>query len=248
MIGANWVKCQHVLPAEHRDVHPPNQIFSEAKSNDMLIVGAGGCATDLLAMLEREATWTGVHPMGALQSMLTFFDDVNSDAPDLFFGKYPVLRSKPEAANYLKNIDKRFVVATGSPAIREKLQRQFESLGGVPTSVISSHSQIGNYNHISERGVIIMHNVTITNRVTIGQGTLINMGCIIGHGAIIGNFCELSPGVTFSSCRVGDRCHLGICVALVPGVEIGDDVVAGVGAVVTKNISAGKIIKGVPAS
>jgi sugar O-acyltransferase (sialic acid O-acetyltransferase NeuD family) len=239
MINANRVKFQHVLPVKRN-------IF-RSKGNDMLIVGAGGCATDLLAMLEREPTWTGVHPMGAPQSMLTFFDDVNGDAPDLFFGKYPVLRSKPEAANYFKNIDKRFVVATGGPVIREKLQRQFESLGGAPTSVISSRSQIGNYNRISERGVIIMHNVTITNGVTIGEGTLINMGCILGHGAIIGNFCELSPGVTFSSCRVGNRCHLGICVALVPGLEIGDDVVAGVGAVVTKNVSASQIIKGVPA-
>jgi sugar O-acyltransferase (sialic acid O-acetyltransferase NeuD family) len=211
------------------------------------MVGAGGCAKDLVAMLELEPTWAGVRPMGAGRSEPTFFDDVNADAPDVLFGKYPVLRSKQQAADYFKNTDKRFVVATGGPSIRERLQRDFELLGGIPTSIISSHSRIGKYNRISERGVIIMHSVTITNDVTIGEGALINMSCTIGHGAVIGKFCELSPGVTFSSCRIGDRCHLGICAAIVPGLEIGDDVVVGVGAVVTKNVAGGLTVKGVPA-
>jgi sugar O-acyltransferase (sialic acid O-acetyltransferase NeuD family) len=213
----------------------------------MLMVGAGGCATDLVAMLELEPTWVGVQPMGTSGTNLTFFDDINPDAPDFLFEKYPVLRSKQQAADYFKNNDKRFVVATAGPFVREKLQRDFETLGGIPTSVISSHSRIGKYNRISERGVIIMHNVTITNEVTVGEGALINMNCTIGHGAVIGKFCELSPGVNFSSCRIGDRCHLGICAAIVPGVEIGDDVVVGVGAVVTKDVSGGKTVKGVPA-
>lgn len=202
----------------------------------MLIVGAGGAAKDLVAMLELEYG----------EPELIFYDDVNLDGPEKLFGKYQILRSKEAALDYFRT-DPRFVVAVGLPPVRERMQRQFEGWGAVPTSVISSHSRIGNYNRISERGVIIMHNVTITNDVMIAEGCLINMGVTLGHGATVGKFCELSPDVYFSSCVLGDRCHMGIGVTLVPGIQVGDDVTAGVGAVITKNIPSGRAVMGVPA-
>ncbi len=69
----------------------------------MRITGAGGCAKDLVAMLELEST----------SYALAFFDEVNADAPDLLFGKYPVLRSRHQAADYFENSDGRFVGGYG---------------------------------------------------------------------------------------------------------------------------------------
>jgi len=37
------------------------------------------------------------------------------------------------------------------------------------------------------------------------------------------------------------------CTTILPGIEIGDWAIVGVGAVVTKDVEAGKTIKGVPA-
>ena len=48
-------------------------------------------------------------------------------------------------------------------------------------------------------------------------------------------------------CIVGDYCLIGANAIIMPGVRIGSNVIIGVGAVVTKNISDNKVVVGVPA-
>lgn len=47
--------------------------------------------------------------------------------------------------------------------------------------------------------------------------------------------------------RIGDRVWCGANVTILPGVTIGDDVVVGAGALVTKDVLAGSVVAGVPA-
>jgi acetyltransferase-like isoleucine patch superfamily enzyme len=47
--------------------------------------------------------------------------------------------------------------------------------------------------------------------------------------------------------QAGNRCRIGAGAVLLPGIKIGDDVVVGAGAVVTKNFDSGSKIVGVPA-
>jgi sugar O-acyltransferase (sialic acid O-acetyltransferase NeuD family) len=202
----------------------------------MLIVGAGGCASDLLAMLDAEGKSDG----------LVFYDDVSPTVPDLFFGRFTILRSLAEAAEHLRT-DPRFVVAVGGPEHRKALMNRFEGAGGKPISIISKNAVIGAHSIVSDRGVIIMHGVIITHDVRIGEGCLINMGCIIGHGARIGDHCELSPGVMFSNSTVGNCTHLGIGSKLVPGVRVGERVQVGVGAIVTADVPDDVTVVGIPA-
>lgn len=46
---------------------------------------------------------------------------------------------------------------------------------------------------------------------------------------------------------IGDNCHIGTNVTIMPGVTIGSNVIIGVGAIVTKNIPNNSIAVGVPA-
>lgn len=204
----------------------------------MLIVGAGGCAKDLLSMinLEREAP------------PLCFYDDVNPDAPEMLYEKYRVVKSAREASEYFRHHDRRFVLGVGIPDIRFRLASRFLELGGTLFSLVSCHAMVGEHSSVSDRGVLVMHGAILTEDVEVGEGSLINMRCTLGHGCLVGRYCDLAPGVYASSCWIGDFCHLGINCVLKPGVRLGNHVTVGAGSVVTRDVPDGHIVAGVPAT
>jgi acetyltransferase-like isoleucine patch superfamily enzyme len=58
---------------------------------------------------------------------------------------------------------------------------------------------------------------------------------------------NLSTWVSASPIRIGKRCWIGANAVVLPGVELGNDVVIGAGAVVTKSIPNGSVAVGNPA-
>lgn len=202
----------------------------------MLIVGAGGAARDLLAMLELEAE----------MPQLVFYDDVRKDAPDEFCG-YPLLKNSESARQYFAETDKRFCVAVGGPHIRRELGERMEALGGQWTSLVSSKATISSDCSISQRGVIVMHGCVMTRGVEISDGCLINMNCTLGHGCRIGAHSELAPGVYASQTEIGEGTFLGINAVVIPRVNIGRNCVIGAASVVTRSVGDGMKLMGNPA-
>jgi acetyltransferase-like isoleucine patch superfamily enzyme len=103
-----------------------------------------------------------------------------------------------------------------------------------------------------------------TGRVTIGDRAAINAFCrIFGHGTVtIGEDTQIGPGVLitttghdyrnslethFEPIRIGKGVWIGANVTILPGIEIGDHVVIGAGAVVNKSIPARSVAVGIPA-
>jgi bifunctional UDP-N-acetylglucosamine pyrophosphorylase/glucosamine-1-phosphate N-acetyltransferase len=68
-------------------------------------------------------------------------------------------------------------------------------------------------------------------------------GTNVGAGTITANW----DGITKNRTRVGPNAFLGVDTMLVAPVEIGEGAKTGAGAVVTKNVPAGKLAVGVPA-
>ncbi|KAG7813739.1 hypothetical protein KL921_000013 [Ogataea angusta] len=83
---------------------------------------------------------------------------------------------------------------------------------------------------------------------------------------LIGDDCLLGPNVTLCTAghpldvnyrakgqefglpiRIGDHCWLGANCVILPGVTLGDNVVVGAGAVVTKDVESNTLVLGVPA-
>ena len=76
----------------------------------------------------------------------------------------------------------------------------------------------------------------------------------VAKGCVIGDNCVLLPGVVLGkkdeydvSTTIGDNCYLGLGVKILGSVTVGNNVVVGANAVVTKDIPANVVVAGVPA-
>jgi len=204
----------------------------------MLIIGAGGFARELLQVLVDLK----------LQDTIYFYDDVNADAPDLLYGKFQVLKQAAQAKSLFEQGHRDYILGIGNPAIRKKMKKKFDELGGNLCSAISPSTIIGSYDvHIGE-GCNMLSTVTISNSAKIGNCCLMYYGTIITHDCVVGDYVELSPNVVLlGRCVVGDLTHIGANSTVLPKVKIGKNVVIGAGSLVTRDIPDNSLAYGVPA-
>lgn len=121
----------------------------------------------------------------------------------------------------------------------------------------------------------VLFQVNFTSTVIVGKGIFVGRnvwksfalsgGCYIqgGNGIYIGDDTIFAPGVKIISAnhnpengmewsssspiRIGCRCWIGANAVILPGITIGDGVVIGAGAVVTRDVGSYMVVAGVPA-
>ena len=101
------------------------------------------------------------------------------------------------------------------------------------------------------------HKLTLGQRVNIGEGSKIVCHAPIVIGDDFSSSCGLyinsgshdlnTLAPLLSTIEIGNRVWCGMRVTICSGVSIGDDVVIGAGAVVTKSIPSGYLAYGIPA-
>lgn len=129
-----------------------------------------------------------------------------------------------------------FHVAVGSAAIRTRLQAEALAAGGRaltvihPSTVISAEGTLG-------AGVFIAANTVVAPGAVIGEGTIVNHGAVVDHDCRIGAFCHIAPNATLGGgVNIGNRVMIGAGAVVLPGISIGAEVVVGAGAVVLRSI------------
>jgi putative colanic acid biosynthesis acetyltransferase WcaB len=102
--------------------------------------------------------------------------------------------------------------------------------------------------------------IELPRKLTVGKGLTLYHGhaLVVNQGVIIGENCVLRNSTTighkkladgsFSKCpRIGNNVDIGANVCIIGDIEVGDNVIIGAGAVVTKNIPSDCVVVGNPA-
>lgn len=102
-----------------------------------------------------------------------------------------------------------------------------------------------NYNTIIGDFTKIMDNTTITGNMKIGKHVFISTLVATTNDNTMGreeyDECHVKGAV------IGDYTTIGAAANILPGVSIGENVIVGAGALVTKNVMPNKVVMGIPA-
>jgi len=98
------------------------------------------------------------------------------------------------------------------------------------------------------RGVLLCAGVIGTVNITLDAYAKVDVACTLGHEACLGKGSALNPAVNIAGgVIVGDVVLVGVGAQILQYVRVGDGATVGAGAVVTKDVSPGETVVGIPA-
>ncbi len=206
------------------------------------IYGAGGFA--------REVAWLAQSCNDTLEryQVVCFIDD-NEARQGTALNHIPVMGLDKAHEVFPRA---KVVGGIGTPRTRQLVMERAAEAGFGFETVIHPRVERSEWIEIGIGTVICAGNILTTN-IRLGQHVQINLDCTIGHDVVMGDFATFAPGVHISGCvHVGQRAYLGTGAVIINGTQdepllIGDDVIVGAGACVTKSIPTGLTVVGVPA-
>jgi len=212
---------------------PPKQIA---------VYGGGGFAREVAWLVEACNVGASLH------KVVCFIDD-NEAAHGSTLNGIPVMGLEEARSRFT---DASVVGGVGSPRTRQRLMEKAAEAGFGFETIIHPRVERSQWIEVGTGTVICAGNILTVN-IVLGQHVQINLDCTIGHDVVMGDFTTLAPGVHVSGCvHLGQRVYVGTGAVVINGTQeepiiIGDDVVIGAGACVTKSVPAGQVVVGIPA-
>jgi sugar O-acyltransferase (sialic acid O-acetyltransferase NeuD family) len=143
-------------------------------------------------------------------------------------------------------------IALASSGLRERLHKQCIQDSVEPWDIQASNV-VRMDNVTIGHGSILSPFVTITSNVRVGIQFHANIYSYVAHDCVIGDYVTFAPSVQCNGhVEIDDHAYIGTNATLRQGTEgkplrIGKGAVIGMGAVVTKDVSAGATVVGNPA-
>ncbi|QBM16393.1 acetyltransferase [Idiomarina abyssalis] len=139
------------------------------------------------------------------------------------------------------------VVGIGNNALRaDKQQLLFSASAGIvsivhPAAVVSAHARI-------QPGAVVFANAVVNAGAEVGAGCIINTGSVVEHDCILGDFAHISPNAVLAGGVIVEcQAWVGACASVRQLLRVGKAAMVGMGAVVTKDVSASAVVVGNPA-
>jgi UDP-3-O-[3-hydroxymyristoyl] glucosamine N-acyltransferase len=190
----------------------------------------------------------GIHPTAIIDPNAKIADHVNI-GPYSYIGESEIGEGTIIQGNvYIYSnvrIGKRVIVYPGAVIGREGygferneagVLERFPQIGGV---VIQDDVEIGS-NTVIDRGAM--------GNTFIGEGTKIDNLCHIAHGVNIGKHCMvIALSIIGGSTKVGDYSHIAPSASILNKIQVGRNVLVGMGSVVVNDVPDNTVVVGMPA-
>jgi sugar O-acyltransferase (sialic acid O-acetyltransferase NeuD family) len=110
-----------------------------------------------------------------------------------------------------------------------------------PQASVSPHAHLGEGSFVAARAVV-------APGARLGACVIVNHGAVVDHDVQVGAFSHIAPLAALGgNARIGQRVLVGAGANVLPGVELGDDLVVGAGSVVREHLEPAGVYAGVPA-
>jgi len=214
----------------------------EGSSAQLVVVGASGFGRETLDVI---VAHNEAHPESAFEVV-----GVLDDGPN----ERNLGRLAARGVPHLGRIDEylsvhapaAYVLAIGSPAVREALVARLDAAGWRAATVVHPSASIGTQQDWAD-GVVVCGGAQVSTNVKLGRHVHINPNASIGHDADLRDYVSINPAATISGeVVVQARALVGAGAIVLQGLTVGSDTVVGAGSVVTKDVPDDSVVIGVP--
>lgn len=194
------------------------------RNKDIYLIGAGGHAKVILALLEAQG-----------RKCLGIYDD-NEQRHGTTLLDVPIIGAVREMPD---RCDISAVSAIGDNATRKRIAESFRNIHWA--MLRPPHSWVHGSVKIDE-GSVVFAGVVIQPDTRIGKHTIINTSASVDHDCRIGDFCHIVPWCHLSGgVGDGDNTFVGVGVEISPGISIAAGITIGAGSAVVKHITTGGV-------
>lgn len=206
------------------------------------IYGASGCGRSLMPVARQQLA------REQKDAEIIFIDDALTDIASV---------NGHRAMNYQAFLnesasEKQVQIAIANSHVREKIANRLAVDGIGLWSICADNVILMDQIEIAQ-GSALSPFVTVGSNVTIGQCFHANLYSYVEHDTVIGDFVTFAPGVKCNgNIHIHDHAYIGAGAIIKQGIPnqpliIGEGVIVGMGAVVTKSVAAGVTVVGNPA-
>lgn len=137
------------------------------------------------------------------------------------------------------------VIAIGSSRARSAIDSRFPERRWA--TLVHPDTTIGPDVTLAQ-GCVVAPGARLSTSIRVGRHVHIDQGVTVGHDSLLGDFSRLNPQACISgNVMIEAGATVGASATVIQGLRVGADALVGAGAVVTRDIEASTIVKGVPA-